>query len=199
MNCTQAREILNLLLDGEECSNADVAREHLAVCSSCREWHAGMERVVRLAESASAGLPAPDLSASIMSRLPARHPASVRPRTRSWLSRRGLIWVAASWVVGVIALVAAWLVVSRWVAGPSAGSAVVLSYDLTRVCLSVGRVMSDAMGAVVGAFRSALPGLTPHAISYGLAFLALDSTLLCAAFLIWRTRRRIPGAMSILV
>jgi len=198
MKCTEAREIMNLLFDGEDHLEVDAAREHLGLCASCREWHAGMERVIHLADSVSADLDAPNLRASIMARLPDRHPASVR-RRRNWVSPRTLGWVAAGWLAGLLILIAAGLVISRWLAGPSVGGSVVLSYDLVRAAFSVGRGIAGALGVLSGVLRNMLHGATPYAVTSCLVFLALDSAFLCAVFLIWRTRRRIPGAMSILV
>ena len=199
MKCTEAREILNLLFDGEDPARGEAAKEHLSLCASCREWHAGMERVIHLADSVSADTDAPDLRAAIMARLPDRHPASARSRRRRWAWKRGLIWVGASWIIGVLAILAVGLVIGHWLAGPSVGGSVVLSYDLARATFSVGRAIAGALGVLGGVLRDMLHGATPYAVTSCLVFLALDSALLCAAFLIWRTRRRIPGAMSILV
>lgn len=199
MNCRQARNIINLLLDGEYPVHADDARQHLASCASCRKWHESMERAVCVAETAPVGLIAPDLSASIMARLPERHPASLRAPRRTWTWKRGLGWAAAAWVAGLVVLATTWFAVGGWLSGQDPSGSIILGYDLTRAVMSVARGLVGALGALTGVLRDALPGVAPYALTCGLIFLVLDTALLCTGIFIWRTRRRVPGAMCIFV
>jgi predicted anti-sigma-YlaC factor YlaD len=199
MNCKQAREILNSMLDGEGHPRIGDAREHMRLCAECREWLAGTERMVQIVESHGAGVFAPDIAASVMARLPDRHPAGVRSRRRAWNWKRGFVWVGASWLVGLLAVAAIGFAVCHWLTGPTVGEYVVAVYGFMRAVQPIA-------GSIIGAFRPVLQvshdllsGVAPYAVTTGLVFLALDSALLIAAYLIWRRKWRIPGTMCVLV
>jgi len=199
MNCKQAREILNSMLDGEGHPRIGDAREHMRLCAECREWLAGTERTVQIVESHGAGFFAPDIAASVMARLPDRHPASVLSRRGAWNWRRGLIWVGASWLVGLLAVAAIGYGVRQWVTGPALGEHVVAVYGLMRAIQPIAGSIIGAFRPVIEVLRELVSGVAPYAVTTGLVFLAVDSALLIAAYLIWRRKWRIPGTMCVLV
>lgn len=199
MNCKQAREILNSMLDGEGHPRIADAREHVRLCAACREWLAGTERTLQIVESHLADIVAPDIAASVMSRLPDRHPAGVGSRRRALNWKRGLIWVGASWLVGLLAVAAVGFGVRHWLTAPAVGEHVVTVYGLTRAVQPIAGSIVGALRPVLAVSRDLLSGIRPYALTTGLAFLALDSALLIAAYLIWRRKWRIPGTMCVLV
>lgn len=199
MNCKQAREILNSMLDGEGHPRIGDAREHMRLCAECREWLAGTERTVQIVESHGASFSAPDIAASVMSRLPDRHPAGVVSRRRAGNWKRGFVWVGASWLVGLLAVAAIGIGVRHWLTGPAVGEHVVAAYGLMRVAHPIAGSIIGAFRPLIEVLRELVSGVAPYAVTTGLVFLALDSALLIAAYLIWRRKWRIPGTMCVLV
>ena len=185
MKCKEAREIINLLMDGEQHSQADQAHAHVSECASCMEWQSSMDCLVSLISAPE--LPEVDLAPAIMSRLPEHHPAA---QTRRWLPGRALAWIGACWGAGLLALLVIGVTVSHWLTPARTGDLVIRTYDLARasisllaVVLSAGRVVLDAVAQVL-----------PHeSFSYLLWFVVLDSIILAAIAAIWSRRKKAHG------
>lgn len=186
MNCKEAREIINLLMDGEQHPQADQAHAHVSVCDACAEWQSSTECTVSLISAGE--FPEIDLSAAIMSRLPKHHPASQRRKLR--IPGRALAWIGACWGAGLLALLVIGVTVSHWLTPARTGDLVIRTYDLARasmsllaVVLSAGRVVLDAVAQVL-----------PHeSFSYLLWFVVLDSIILAAIAAIWFRRKKAHG------
>jgi len=199
MKCKQAREILNLLTDGESHARADEAREHLARCAACREWKAGMEQVLSLLEAA----PSPesvDIAAAVMARLPDRHPASLRQR-RSPVARVILAWTGACWLIGMAAVCGLVLMLPRWVSVDSLSGPALRAYHMTRAFEPFLGSLGTAAHSVLHAVRGlsgdigvVITGVSPLLIQ----FVVLDAAFLLAVFAIWWSRRRLARASHIL-
>ena len=198
MNCKQAREIMNLVFDGETHALEAGAREHMRDCAECRQWLADTERLLGCMASVQERLPRMDISAAVMSRLPERHPASVQTR-RVLVTRRAMAWMCAGWAFSFVVLAALGVIGIHWLSSsPLVGQQVVTMYTLMRT-------LSDSVVAVVIALKplgvaitGVMRGYQPHAISLVKASALLDCMILAMGYAIWRRRSRIQGGMSIL-
>ncbi len=188
MNCTQARDILDTLIDGEEHTRSDEARRHLAECAACAEWHAGIERSLLLLESIRDDVPEADISAAVMAVLPARHPASVR-RPQTDAVGGVLAWVGVSWAAGAAMLVAI-LAVGMWIGVRYAqGASSFLDSALT---------MFTAMSATTARALAGLGDMLVVLLAVVVPFAVLGAVMLAAVLVVWRTRRRITGTHIVL-
>lgn len=201
MRCAKAREILNLLMDGEEHARAEEAREHVRLCAACRQWHAGMERALRLLEASPDVPKEPNIAAAVMARLPARHPASVTRPERRWHSRRVLIWVAAGWLIGVMALITTGLGLSKLLPEDSVAGAVVRAYGSARIAGSLFEGVLVAFGTLTTSAKSILMGMGVAAAGLGslaIQVLVFDAAVLLVIVVVWRRRRTVAGMFSTL-
>lgn len=201
MKCKKAREILNSLLDGEHHPKAREAQDHMHLCEACRQWHASMEQVLRLAEASRDDLPEVDIASAVMARLPERHPASVARREGRRFPRRLLIWVGAAWCTGVMALITAGLGMSHWLTGESGVRALVGAYGFADSAGSSFESLLSNSGVLITAAQSILSALVLAAASLssliiGLAM--LDGAILLILMLIWRRRRAVIAVFSVL-
>lgn len=113
MNCTQARNILNEVLDRESPAEEHLAREHLHTCGDCRKWWSALEAAGSLLSGTDEEQAARDIAAAVMARLPERHPASVSAgRERRLLST--LAWVAGAWLLGAAVLAGCFALAGGW-------------------------------------------------------------------------------------
>ncbi len=113
MNCTQARNILNEVLDRESPAEEPLAREHLRTCADCRKWWSALESAGALLSVTADECDTPDIAAAVMARLPERHPASRRAgRVRRLLST--LTWVAGAWLLGAAVLAGCFALAGGW-------------------------------------------------------------------------------------
>lgn len=103
MDCHEAREILQSMYDGDQRVAVDQAQQHIQQCVKCQEWKSDMDTLVNFMSSSLSELPEIDISAAVMSKLPARHPAAV-VQTK-WSLNRTLVWTLACWFAGAIVLV----------------------------------------------------------------------------------------------
>ncbi len=198
MNCKQAREIMNLVFDGEMNPLEAGAREHCGACRECGQWMAGMERVTECVTSARKQLSQPDIATLVMSRLPARHPASVE-RRRVLISRRALSWMLMGWAAAFCIMVVLGAVAFKWLGTPIAGERVVQSY-------SVSRTIAQTTAAIVGAFKplgaavgSVAVGYRSDAVDLAIALVLLEIMILIMGCAVWRRHSKISGSMSVLV
>ncbi len=198
MNCRQAREIMNLVFDGERHPLESSAREHVHGCSECRQWLAGMERVIGCMASAQDRMPRIDISAAVMARLPERHPASVE-RRRVLISRRALTWMCAGWAFGFVVMLILGTIALQWLGTPSAGEHVVTAYGVSHTILGSVKAFVFALKPVGLAIISAAKGYQPQAMSVVRAFILLECVLLALGLVVWRIHSRLPGSMSVLV
>lgn len=120
MNCSEAREIIQNILDGNMDSDCIQVNEHIAGCAECRKWKAEMESVVRIMGADEHPSDEIDISMYVMSALPARHPAAIMHKSIS----RSLVWILGCWFIGLL-LLAGGLWLLAYLAG--VGSAGVLS------------------------------------------------------------------------
>jgi hypothetical protein len=197
MNCKEAREIINLLMDGDQRSKADQAHAHVSVCDACAEWQTSMDRALDLISAGE--LPKVDLAPAIMSRLPEHHPASqVRKR---WMPGRALAWVGACWAAGSLAVLAIGLYVYHLLTPGWAEILAIRTFDFTRACmgmlsyvLATGKVL---LAAVLRVF--AYQGVTARGVgSYALLSIIFDFILIAAILAIWLRRKRTPGLFMVL-
>ncbi len=201
MKCKKAREVLNSLLDGEHHPKAGEAQEHMRLCEACRQWHASMEQVLRLAEASRDGLPEVDIASAVMARLPERHPASVARREGRRFPRRMLLWVGAAWCAGLMALITAGLGVSHWLTGESGVRAVVGACEFARTAVSSFESVLPRLGTLITAVQSILTALVLAAASLSsliIALAMLDGAILLILMVIWRRRRAVIGVFSTL-
>lgn len=113
MNCTQARNILNEVLDRESPAEEPLARKHLHTCGDCRKWWSALEAAGSLLSGTDEEQAARDIAAAVMARLPERHPASVSAgRERRLLST--LAWVAGAWLLGAAVLAGCFALAGGW-------------------------------------------------------------------------------------
>jgi predicted anti-sigma-YlaC factor YlaD len=199
MNCKQAHEIMNLVFDGETHALEASAREHMRDCAECRQWLAGMERVVGCMASVQERLPRMDIAAAVMSRLPDRHPASM-PRRRVLVSRRALAWMCAGWAASFVVLSALGVIGLYWLShSPLAGQQVVAAYAVMRAVADSAVAVVIALKPLGVAIAGVMRGYQPHAITLVKASGLLDCMILAMGYAIWRRRSRILGGMSIMI
>lgn len=187
MNCDKAREIVNTLMDGDAHSQGAAARQHLTVCAECREWHAGMLQVLQALDEARDDVPAADISAAVMARLPDRHPASTRVWRPSSYPRLVLAWLGASWVAGLLVLAALGLAVYGRIASVSADRIVVGIMDFMRTALGVLGVAARNALSLSEVSARVVTDASPAILS----FLALDALFLLAILMLFFGRRRV--------
>ncbi len=191
MNCRYAREIINTLIDGESHPLEAGMRQHLRECDSCREWHSEMQRGLAMLQASEAP-PMPDIAAMVMRRLPAAHPASMRP---AFPFARALYLLAAAWLVGMI-MGAALLV------------AVLPEVSAARLAEVVGLTKSvlGPMGTLVAAFKTAFAAVAQGVVSItgviglGTAIavpLVIDLVIFAVLLLVWHRRQLISNACLI--
>jgi predicted anti-sigma-YlaC factor YlaD len=95
MKCEEAREIINLLLDGEEDRRAEEAQSHIDNCAECMEWHRSFQSAMLALEEMKECIPDVDFADLIIARLPEKR------KQRLWFpSVKWPVYVAASWLVG---------------------------------------------------------------------------------------------------
>lgn len=191
MNCKEAREIINLLMDGDQHPQADQAHAHVSECASCMEWQSSMDRAMSLISAEQ--LPEIDLSAAIMSRLPKHHPASQRRKLR--MPGRALAWLAACWGAGLLALLVIGVAVSHWLTPARTGDLVIRTYDLARASISLLAVVLSAGRVVLDAVVQVLPH---ESFSYLLWIVVLDSIILAAIAAIWFRRKKAHGLFIVM-
>ncbi len=191
MNCRYAREVINLVIDGEDHPLAGEARLHVEECPECRQWHAEMQRVLGMLNASPAPL-VPDIADMVTNRLPAQHPAS----SHSGLTlARALSWLAAAWLLGLI--MGAGLLV-----------AVLPEVSVARFVEAVGLTKSvlgpigTIMAAMKTAFLAIAQGMVSVAGVIGLRTaiavpLVIDLVLLVVILLVWHRRRLISNACLI--
>lgn len=184
MNCRYAREIINLVIDGEGHPLAAEAKAHVAECESCREWNVGMEQALGLLQSAEAP-PMPDIAAMVMSKLPAQHPASTR---QALTPQKALSWLGAGWLVG-----AAVLAILMFAILPT------LNIDGLGHGISVAKTILSPVSTALGAVRATASVLGHGALGVGKAIglgpalgvpLFIDLILVAIVFLV-RHRRQL--------
>lgn len=198
MNCKQAHEIMNLILDGEAHPLEASAREHIQACPECRQWLAGMEHVTGCMASALDRMPQIDISAAVMARLPERHPASVERRD-VLVSRRALAWMCAGWAFGLVTMLLIGLLAMPWLTTPSVGRYVVAGYTVSRTILgSVGSSVS-ALKPLGVAAMGLLRSYEPQALGLVRAWILLECIALGLAYLFWRARSKASGSTSVMI
>ena len=188
MNCTHAREVLDILIDGGQHLRAEEARRHLAECADCREWHAGIERSLLLLESIRDDVPEADISAAVMASLPACHPASAR-RPQTDALRRVIAWVGVSWAVGAVMLVAL-LAAGLWLGARHADGV----YRLLHVMFSTATDLTGAATETLTGLGDVLVVLLALVVPSAV----LGAVMLAAVLIIWRSRRRVTGTHVVL-
>lgn len=189
MNCRYARETINTVMDGEGHPLAAEAREHIGECASCREWQAGMDHALEMLQ-ASETPPAPDISAMVMSKLPAAHPASRRTEPAGLSPRRAISWLGAGWVVGAMIIAAAIFTILPRLDLGGLGPAVEVVKNVLRPLLAV---LLAARAAAVLIGHSAVAVARAIGIGPALAVpFSLDLALAGIGVLIWH-RRRLPA------
>ncbi len=202
MNCKKAREILNLLTDGEEHARAQEARGHVSQCAACREWHATMQRTLRFMDALPDVPMERDIAAAVMARLPERHPASVAKRESRWFSKRALVWAGAGWLIGVMVLTVAGLGLSSLFNEDSLSRAVVHGYGSVHAAGSLFESILARVGTLVTAIDSVLGALVLAAASLRSVIISLfisEVAVLVVIVLVWRRRRAAAHAHLTLV
>lgn len=192
MKCSEARQIINLLMDGEQDPQAEEARAHVSECSSCAEWQSSMDRVLGFITAEE--LPEVNLAPAIMSLLPEHHPASQLQKRR--VTGRALAWIGACWAAGALALLVIGVYIHHALTPGWAEVLTIRTFDFARACmgilgyvLSTGKVLGQAILRVF-AYR----GITAGGLgSYALWTIVLESVFLAAILAIWLTRKRSPG------
>lgn len=184
MNCDKTRDILNSILDGEECPSDHEAMEHLRECSECQAWHESTIGALALVRS-SRQPPIPDIAAMVSLKLPPHHHAASRSdRAQRYL----LLAVLGSVVlVGIVAAVVVSTVIVHLLAVGGVASAV----DCGRAAVSAvvglmaaGRALATISEHVLRGIVLAASGLGPVV----LWMVALNLTLILVAVLMWRRR-----------
>ena len=197
MNCKDAREIINVLMDGEAHPRAEEARAHVSQCADCREWQSSMDCALNLI---SAGEFAEvDLALAIMSRLPEHHPASqVRKR---WMPGRALAWIGACWAASLLAVIMIGLQIYHLLTPGWTQVAAIRAFDLTRGFMSMLSYGFSTCTALLGAILHVFEyhGITARGVtSCALGSILLDLILLAAILAIWLKRKRTPGLFIVL-
>ena len=197
MNCKEAREIINLLMDGDQHSQADQAHAHVSECAPCMEWQASMDRALSIISAQE--LPEIDLAPAIMSRLPRHHPASqVRKR---WMPGRALAWVGACWAAGLLAVVVIGLQIYHLLTPGWTQVVAIRAFDLTRGFMSMLSYGFSTCAALFGAVLRVFEyhGITARGVtSCALGSILLDLVLLATILAIWLRRKRTPGLFIVL-
>ncbi|HET6453659.1 MAG TPA: hypothetical protein VFI02_04590 [Armatimonadota bacterium] len=197
MNCKGAREIINLLMDGEQHPQADQAHAHVSECASCMEWQSSMDCALSIISAQE--LPEIDLAPAIMSRLPEHHPASqVRKR---WMPGRALAWIGACWAAGLPAVVVIGLQIYHMLTPGWTQVAAIRAFDLTRGFMSMLSYGFSTCTALFGALLRVFEyqGITASGVtSYALGSILLDSILLAIILAIWLKGKRTPGLFIVL-
>lgn len=188
MNCTQAREILNILIDGEQHPRTDEVRRHLAGCADCAEWHADIERSLLLLESIRDDIPEVDISAAVTASLPSRHPASRRSSERSRL-RLILAWLAASWLAGLLMLSVLGVAIYGWMVSLLTGRNVVDAVGYVKTTSGVLGTVTSPVRSLVDLAMRVIADVSPAILS----LIALDALFLVAVFAVFFGRRKVTG------
>lgn len=193
MNCTQAREILNILIDGEQHPRTDEARRHLAECADCAEWQAGIERSLLLLDSIRDDVPEADISAAVMASLPSRHPALRRSSGRSRF-RPILVWLAASWLAGLLMLGVLGVAVYGWIASSLTGRTVVDAVGYVKTASGVLGIVAVETRSLMELSMRVIADVSPAILS----LIALDTLFLVAVFTILFGGRKVTGTPGLL-
>ncbi|MEN6357425.1 MAG: hypothetical protein ABFD83_10105 [Armatimonadota bacterium] len=190
MKCTDAREIIQNLMDGDQCPNARLAQEHIAECADCREWKSGIDTVIAMASEVIEDIPDIDISAAVMTRLPKRHPASV-----SWSLQRLVALSAACWFAGAAVLAAALSILMTATNTPFA-SLPTIAYGSAKSLVSSILVIVSTMGTLIRPIAdmtiAVLPGIRDFVITIKpliLLAIATDIGLLITGCLMWQQRK----------
>jgi len=194
MNCRYAREIVNLLLDGEGHPLAAEAEVHVRECAECREWQEGMEQALEMLQTPQVP-PMPDIASMVMTRLPAAHPASTRTR-EAWLSPPGVLpWLGAGWLIGAIILSAFAMMLLPMLKFADLAPAV---EAIKSIVTPIGALIVAARAAITPLIHSVMA--VARAIGLGPALgvpLCLDLALLAIVLLVWHRRRLAVNACLI--
>ncbi|MCE5322227.1 hypothetical protein LLG46_02805 [bacterium] len=191
MKCTDAREIVQNSMDGDQCPNARLAYEHIAECTDCQKWKSGMEAILAAANEAVEAIPNIDISTTVMARLPEHHPASAE-----YTGKHLLALAAASWFAGAAILVA---VLSIWmtVNGISLTSLPTLLYSSVKeLVIFINTIISSAGAAAIATIGKSAPTLREFAVKMKPLMLfttATDIGLIIAGYLLWTHRKTITG------
>jgi hypothetical protein len=202
MNCEEAREIMNCLMDGESHPHAGAAREHTRHCRECAEWQVSMKGALSLLQAGLADVPETDISSSVMARLPMRHPASRQGSAVSWGGRRVLAWFCASWFIGLAMLIPAGVAVYSWIGEESMSRLVVTLYHCVRLSSSLLDgiwAVLRALGTAVWSVLAITPLLADKPALIVSRMLVYASLLLITIAFVWFRRRKTVGLFVTLI
>lgn len=197
MNCKNAREIVNILMDGEEHAQGWQARVHMDTCQDCLEWYQSMTTAIGLIDDSS-DLPEIDISAAVMAKLPKQHPYAQKAPV---VKRKTLLaWIGASWAAGFAVLVlAAAVVMLRMpdivteVHQYRIGLAATLDAFFTSIPAAL-RAIGLTAGDVISKF-----GIMLFQFRYGIiGFVAADSAALAMAAWLWMKRKRVTKTVMLI-
>lgn len=198
MRCSEAREIVNSLMDGDNHPFKDDAMKHIPECRECRTWHESMILVIGALDTKSDDIPVVDLAPMVMSRLPARHPAFRNARESVWKPRRVLLWTAESWFAGAAMLVLAWILFQSWITAIDVNGIASEGYSSVR---SLAVSFSDIAG-ISGTILKVISTLfySHGGVNLAIALLALlfmfDGAIAAAVIAVLK-RKRFPGTMMV--
>lgn len=189
MKCRKARKILNSIFDGEAHPQAENAKEHMRLCRACMEWYTGMEQAIVLIEMSGEDVPNVDISPLVMSRLPARHPASQRAFLYDGLARRFAFLLGAFWLAGLVLLIPVLLQIK----GDTLAHAVIWIYGSIQTCAYMAavalRIFTNLITPMIhlgGALWVIASSLEPLVVKV----LALDIGILLVVLMGWSRLRK---------
>lgn len=191
MNCRYAREIINIVLDGEGHPLEAQAREHLLECDCCRDWHASVQRAMAMLQASEAP-PMPDIAAMVTRQLPASHPASRRGRINP---RRALAWFIAAWIMGAVVVGGVAVAALPMIDVAGLGHAISLTKTMIR---PLGEVVTAVKAGAVVIGREAVS--IARAVGLGRALtipLLIDLAIVAVVLLIRHRRHAISNACLI--
>lgn len=111
MKCSEARKIMNVILDGGEHRDFEEALVHNSVCGDCCEWFLSMQSAIGMIEASRDGMPEVDFVGSIATKLSEKAPE------KSNIGRL-VKAIAVTWLSGSV-IVIALIVLARNMLGDS--------------------------------------------------------------------------------
>lgn len=196
MNCSDARNILNSCFDGENHPLAQKAEEHAATCQDCRKWYDSTLRVIEVVRNVDE-MPEMDISTLVMSKLPERHPASIKQDTR----HQEFAWGFTGVLAGAFGLSLVLLLILFLLKGESAGIAAIQTYkQINTLAMGIAMLWNGILSALKATIEPVLAFATSGSElrTRIIGFFVVDSIVLIAAYLLWRRRRKITIILPIL-
>ena len=190
MNCDRARDTLNSIFDGDKPALAAEAREHLDQCAECREWHASMSgagHVEFVRRTADAG------HCSYGCRPVAYCSSRCVTPPCPWATFCLLALLAIGSLMGMLAAILAWTLLSHSITGDLLWRAMSMSRVLDSLCAPIvtsGRAVVDVAAHVLAVLARVAVGFGPIL----LWAVALNLVIVTIALIMWRRR---PSTTSV--